>query len=89
MNVTQIAALKQTLKTATAAYESEKLRLIEAGMKSKDRYIALKTLKTAQDAANSAYVKFTHGQIKNELDKIIAAQTPEQRAESLRRARGV
>lgn len=89
MNRTQIAALKQALDAATTTYEAEKARLTEAGMKSADRYVALKTLKAAQDAANSAYVKFTHGQIKGELDKIIAAQTPAERAEGLRRARGV
>ena len=89
MNTTKIAALKQALDVATAAYEAEKTCLTEAGMKSAARYLELRTLKATQDAANAAYVKFTHGQIATELDKIIAAQTPAQRAEGLRRARGV
>jgi len=89
MNRNQIATLKQALDVATAAYEAEKTRLIDAGMKSADRYVALKTLKAAQDNANRAYVNFAHGQIRNELDKIISAQTPAQRAEGLRRARDV
>lgn len=87
MNHTQIANLKKDLDAATATYEAEKARLTEAGMKSAERYAALKILKAAQDAANSAYVKFSHKEIKGALNKIIAAQTPAERAEGLRRAR--
>ena len=87
MNSAKIAALKQALDAATAAYEAEKARLIEAGVKSQDRYVALRSLKAEQDAANTAYVALAHKEIKSALDKIIAAQTPEQRVEGLRRAR--
>ena len=89
MNTTKIAALKQVLAVAAAAHDGERDRLAALGLKSGERYLVLKPLKAAVDTANAAYVKFTHGQISGELDRIIAAQTPAQRAEGLRRARGV
>lgn len=87
MNQAKIAELKKALDAAVAAYNGERDHLIAAGLKSKERYEQLKPLKAVVDAANSEYVKFTHGQIKGELDAIIAKQTPAQRAEGLRRAR--
>lgn len=76
MNTTKIAALKQTLDSAVAAHDAERDRLAAAGMNSKARYEQLKPLKDAVDAANAAYVKFTHGQIRGELYAIIEADRP-------------
>jgi hypothetical protein len=89
MNTNKIATLKKDLDTAVAAHDKERDRLAACGLKSGERYVLLKPLKATVDAANAAYVKYAHSQIKNELDAIIAQQTPEQRAEGLRRARGV
>lgn len=55
MSKQTIPALKIAAESAVAAYDAEKARLTELGMKSKDRYEALKGLKTAADAAWSAY----------------------------------
>lgn len=82
----QVATLKEVLDQATAAYNAEQARLVEAGLKSKERYEALKPLKAAQDAANRAYVAAAHGSIKKELNKIIAADAPARRAEKLARS---
>lgn len=80
MNTTKIAALKQVLDTAAAAHDAERHRLAALGLNSKARYEQLKPLKAAVDAANAAYVKFTHGQISRELDTIIAAGQPAREA---------
>jgi hypothetical protein len=82
----QVTALKQALDQATAAYNAEQARLVEAGLKSKERYEALKPLKAAQDAANSAYVSAANGAVRKELNKIIAADAPARRAEKLARS---
>jgi len=82
----QVATLKEVLDQATVAYNAEQARLVEAGLKSKERYEALKPLKAAQDAANRAYVAAAHGAIKKELNKIIAADAPARRAEKLARS---
>lgn len=82
----QVATLKQALDQATAAYNAEQARLVEAGLKSKERYEALKPLKAAQDAANSAYVAAANGAVRKELNKIIAADAPARRAEKLARS---
>ncbi len=76
MNTTKIAALKQSLDIAVAVHDAERDRLATIGLNSKARYEQLKPLKAAVDAANSAYVKFTHGQISRELDTIIEAGRP-------------
>jgi len=89
MNQAKINELKQSSEVAHAAYENEKARLTAAGLKSQDRYTMLKDLKATADKAHTEYSKFAKDQISKELDKIIAAQTPAQRAEGLRRARGV
>lgn len=89
MNSTKIEALKQAAAVANAAHDAERDRLASAGLKSQERYALLKPIKAAADAAHAAYVKVAHSHVARELDKIIAAQTPEQRAEGLRRARGV
>ena len=89
MNQAKIDTLKQVAAKAHEAYTTEQTRLVEAGVKSQERYTMLKDLKAAADKAHAEYSKFAKGQIARELDKIIAAQTPAQRAEGLRRARGV
>lgn len=78
--------LKQALDAAQAAYVAEQARLTEAGLKSKDRYEALKPLKAAVEAANAAYVDSAHGDVKKKLNKIIAAGAPARRAEKLARS---
>jgi len=88
MNQAKINDLKQASEVAHAALYAEQARLTEAGLKSKERYELLKPLKAVADKAHAEYSKFAKGQISKELDKIIAAQTPAQRAEGLRRARG-
>lgn len=89
MNQAKINELKAASEVAHAAYNEEMTRLVAAGFKSKERYELLKPLKAAADAAHLTYSKYAKGQIARELDKIIAAQTPAQRAEGLRRARGI
>jgi len=76
MNTTKIEALKATAEVASAAYEAEKARLTAAGFKSAERYVMLKVLKAAEDAACKVYRDFANGQIKLELNKIIAAGAP-------------
>lgn len=83
MNVNE---LKQALDAAQAAYVAEQTRLTEAGLKSKERYEALKPLKAVVDAANAAYVDAANGAIKTKLNKIIAAGAPARRAEKLARS---
>ena len=78
--------LKQALDAAQAAYVAEQARLTDAGLKSKERYEALKPLKAAVDAANVAYVDAAQGAIKGKLNKIIAAGAPARRAEKLARS---
>ena len=89
MNRTQIETLKQVSEAAHATLNAEQSRLAAAGFKSQERYTMLKDLKAAADKAHAEYSKFAKGQISLELDKIIATQSPAQRAEGLRRARGV
>ena len=89
MNQVKINELKQASEVAHAAYNAKKDELTAAGFKSQERYTMLKDLKAAADKAHAESSKFSKGQISRELDKIIAAQTPAQRAEGLRRARGV
>ncbi len=72
--------LKNALDAARAAYEAEKARLTALGLKSKERYEALKPLKAVKDAANAAYVQAAHAYVKRGLDKIIAADRPEREA---------
>lgn len=81
--------LKAAAEAAQAAYTNEQSRLIAAGFKSSERYNMLKDLKAAADAAHDVYAKAAKSYVRRELDKIIAAQTPAQRAEGLRRARGI
>lgn len=82
----QVATLKQALEQATAAYTAEQTRLMAAGLKSQERYEALKPLKAAQDAANKAYVEAAHNVVRKGLNQIIAADAPRRRAEKLARS---
>jgi hypothetical protein len=50
-----INELKAAAEKAHAQYENEQARLVALGMKSKDRYEALKPLKAAADEAWGAY----------------------------------
>ena len=85
MNAT-VNTLKQALDTAHAAYVAEQTRLVAAGLKSKERYEALKPLKAAEDAANAAYVAAANGAIRKECQKIIAADAPARHAAKLARS---
>ena len=76
MNTSKIEALKIAAAAAVAAHDAERDRLAAKGVKSQDRYQILKPLKAAADAAHSEYVKYTHGQIKRELDQIIRQDAP-------------
>jgi hypothetical protein len=88
MNHTKINELKEVSDAAHRVLNAEQARLTEMGLKSKERYELLKPLKAIADEAHLVYSKYAKGQINRELCKIIAAQTPEQRAEGKRRARG-
>ena len=88
MNQAKINELKQASEVAHTAYDAEKPRLSAAGFKTQERSTMPNDLKAAADKAHAEYSKFAKGQISKELDKIISAQTPAQRAEGLRRARG-
>lgn len=79
--------LKQISDAAAKQYNEEAARLTELGYKSKERYVMLKEFKSALDVAHTATYKASTKHVCNELDKIIAKQTPAQRAEGLRRAR--
>jgi hypothetical protein len=72
----KIEALKQAAAEATAAHDAERDRLAALGLKSGERYLLLKPLKAAADAAHAEYVKAAHGAIKGELNKIIRADAP-------------
>ena len=84
--MTTVADLKQALDTAHAAYVAEQSRLTEAGLKSQERYEALKPLKAVVDAANKAYVAAANSAVANKLDKIISADAPRRRAAKLARS---
>lgn len=86
MTTAKIAALKQALAAAAAAYDAEKARLTEAGMKSAQRYEALKPLKAVVDAANAALVKEATSHVRRQLDAIIAAGKPARDAAALARS---
>ena len=73
MNETKINELKAALDASTAAYEAEKNRLVQAGVKSQDRYTILKPLKMAQDAANAEYVNFANGEVTKGLNALAKA----------------
>jgi hypothetical protein len=87
MNQAKINELKAASDAAHLALNAEQARLTAEGFKSKQRYVMLKDLKASADLAHAEYAKYTKGQISHALDKIIAVQTPAQRAEGLRRAR--
>lgn len=76
MNTTKIAALKQAAEQAQAAYTTEQARLVEASLKSAQRYELLKPLKAAADAAHAEYAKYAKGQINRSLTAIIEADKP-------------
>lgn len=78
--------LKQVLDAAQSAYVSEQARLVEAGLKSRERYEALRSLKSAVDAANREYVDAAHDAVRKECNKIIRADAPRRRAEKLARS---
>lgn len=82
----KIEALKQALDAAVAAHDAERDRLAAAGLKSAARYEALKPLKAAMDAANAAYVKAAHGNVRRQLDAIIRAGRPAREAAALDRS---
>ena len=76
MNAAKIEALKQVAATAHNAYETEQARLVTLGLKSNERYAALKSLKAVADTTHAEYSKFTKGQISRELCAIIASGKP-------------
>ena len=80
MNTTKIAALKQVAEQAQAAYITEQTRLVEAGLKSAQRYELLKPLKATADAAHAEYAKYAKGQINQALVAIIEADKPARQA---------
>lgn len=80
MNQAKISELKKAAAKAFAAHEAEKARLIAAGIKSNARYELLKDLKSASDAAHAESLKFSTGQIKKELNRIIAEDIPARQA---------
>jgi hypothetical protein len=80
MNTTKIEALKQAAEQAQAAYTTEQARLVEAGLKSAQRYELLKPLKAAADAAHAEYAKYAKGQINRALTAIIEADRPAREA---------
>lgn len=80
MNSTKIEVLKQAAAEANAAHNCQRDRLAALGLKSGERYLLLKPLKAAADAAHATYVKFTHGQISGALDAIIEADRPAREA---------
>ena len=88
MNQAKIEELKAMSEAAHLELSAEQARLTAEGFKSQQRYSMLKDLKAAANLAHAEYSKFAKGQISQELDKIIAKQTPAQRAEGMRRARG-
>lgn len=61
---------------ACAAYSAEKDRLTALGYKSADRYVMLKDLKAAEDAACKLARDAATKYIKRELDTIIRAGKP-------------
>ena len=89
MNTMTIDQLKQASIQAVAVLDAEKARLAAAGVKSQQRYEMLKPLKEYADAVYREYKHAADRYIVRELDKIIASQTPAERAEGLRRARSV
>jgi len=76
MNTTKINELKDIYLQAVSIYETEKLRLTNEGVKSKDRYELLKHLKIKVDETHSVYASYTNKQIHKELDLMIAADLP-------------
>lgn len=80
MNSAKIEALKEVAAAANAAYTTEQARLVAAGVKSNDRYLLLKPLKAAADAAHAAYSKSAKGQINRTLVAIIEADRPAREA---------
>ena len=86
MNEAKINELKTALDASTAAYEVEKNRLIEAGVKSQDRYTILKPLKMAQDAANAEYVNFANGEVTKGLNALAKANPAPKRGTPARAA---
>jgi hypothetical protein len=78
--------LKQSAEALAAAYHAEVARLTAAGLKSKERYEALKPMKAELDAAWKLHVSAAHKHVKSELNKIIAADAPRLRNEKLARS---
>ena len=76
MNIAKIEALKQIAAVAENAYTTEQTRLVALGLKSNERYAALKGLKAATNIAHAEYSKFAKGQINRELCAIIAFTKP-------------
>lgn len=86
MNTSKIDALKLISEKAHAALNSEQSRLVDAGFKSAQRYIMLKEFKADADKAHAEYSAFAKGQIKGELNKIIAADRPARAASARSRS---
>lgn len=76
----KIEALKAAASIAGAACAAEKDRLTAAGYKSAERYVMLKDLKAAADAAHNLYRDAANGAIKKELNAIIRAGRPAREA---------
>jgi hypothetical protein len=71
----KLDALKAAAVPAFAAYEAERVRLVAAGVKSQERYVLLKDLKTKSDQTHAAWVALSNKLINRELDKHIAGKT--------------
>lgn len=76
MNTAKIKELEAVAIQKGRKYNAEIERLKAAGVNSNGRYQATKELKAEYDAACAAHAAFAKGQIKKELDKIIAADRP-------------
>lgn len=84
--MTKTEALKQAAAQALAAHDAERDRLAAAGLKSAERYLLLKPLKAAADAAHAAYATAAKRRIHAELTSIIEADRPARDAASLARS---
>lgn len=76
MTTSKIAALKQTAEADQAALVAETARLTTLGMKSADRYQALKSLKAVADASYAVYRTFATAQVYRAMDAVIATNAP-------------
>lgn len=81
-----IASLKIAAEAAAAAYEAEAARLVAAGLKSKERYEALRPLKAEQEATWAAYHKAAANKVVRGFRAIAEEANAEKRAAKLARS---